>query len=143
MKRTILFLAFLLVCTMAVGQEIKCIENTSCIPETDTLNGQNVLEKPDKMPEYPGGMAAMYKHIGKNIRFYGKYDKLIGKMFITFIVDTTGHVQQACITKSCFEKSVYYKQEEVSDVFRQLAVMQPGEHKGRKVSVRYSLPIAF
>jgi TonB family protein len=142
-KQRIFSLAFLLISTMATGQEIKCIENTSCIPETNILDGAPVLLIADKMPQYPGGMEAMYKHIAKNIRFHGSRNGLRGKMFINFVVDTTGHVQKVCIVKSCFEEGIYFIEEEVLDVFRQLAVMQPGEHKGRKVPVRFCLPIAL
>lgn len=130
---------------MALGQEYKCIENSSCIPESekDSWGGQAVIHALDKMPEYPGGMAALHKFLAKNIKMYGKGDVVHGKMFISFIVDTTGHVQNPCISKSCFEVGIYYKEEEILNVFKKLAIMQPGEHRGQKVPVRFFLPIAY
>lgn len=143
-KQHILFLFFMLINTAVLAQEMKCIENT-CIPKTDIIDRQPVLLIADKMPVYPGGMEAMFKHIAKNTRLHGSKNKnkLAGKMLITFIVDTTGHVRNVCIVKSCFEKGVYYKEDEIADVFRELAVMQPWEHKGQKVWARFQLPIAF
>jgi hypothetical protein len=141
-KQHILFLFFLLIDTVVLAQEMKCIENT-CIPKTDIIDGQPVFQVADKMPVYPGGIEAMFKHIAKNIRLHGSTNKLGGKMLITFILDITGHVRNVCIVKSCFEESVYYIEQEISDVFRQLAVMQPWEYKGRKVPARFYLPIAF
>jgi len=91
LKQSIILAVFLLICNIALGQKFNCIENT-CIPKTDTLDGQKIFQKVDKMPEYPGGMEAMFKFIGQNIKFQGSGD-VRGKMLITFIVDTTGHIR--------------------------------------------------
>lgn len=77
------------------------------------------------------------------VQMHGSTNKLGGKMLITFVVDTTGHVRNVCIVKSCFGEGVYYKEEEIADVFRKLAPMQPWEHKGRKVPARFHLPVAY
>lgn len=135
-------MALILIARLAMGQEMNCIENISCIPEVDKLNGQFVLRSADKMPQYPGGIEAMYKFIAKNIRLHGEGD-VRGKILMTFIVDTAGRICNACVKRSCSLKGRYIIEEEITEIFKQLEVMQPGENEGKKVPVRISLPIAF
>jgi TonB family protein len=100
---------------------------------SDTSKVYNVV---DEMPEINGGVQAIYKHISypSTARRRG----IEGRVFIQFIVDEQGNVQEPTIMRDigggCGEAAV----EAIQKV-----TFTPGRHKGKTVKVRYSLPITF
>lgn len=109
-----------------------------------------VYEVVEKWPEYPGGLEQLMKDVQ---RFGGKYIK---KHFpdknpysgtpayrylcvAKFIVHEDGRVSDAVIVKSLEPHT-----DRAALLFvKSMPRWTPGEHKGRKVKVRYTLPFSL
>ena len=110
--------------------------------------GYNVIEKdtiytnlPDKMPEYPGGENALIAHLSTNIRYpvYARDNGITGNVFVTFIVDETGKIENVKILKGvgggCDEEAIR--------VVKLMPSWEPGLYNNVAVPVQYNLPIRF
>lgn len=159
-------------------QKITTIENPVKMEVTaskQTLqDDEKVYETVEKMPEYPGGIEALMKYLIQNIKYPVVAQKAgaEGKVFVSFVVNKQGQVENAEIIKS--EISSVSKldetvvvgygatntettenpnpdepnaktalEQEALRVVNAMAPWTPGEEKGQKVSVRYTLPLAF
>lgn len=95
----------------------------------------------EKMPEFPGGMDAMYAYIRSNLMYPKRAmeNQIQGKVLVSFVVMPDGSVQQARI-----ERSIGYGcDEEALRVVEQMPVWTAGIQNGNKVAVRLSLPLLF
>ncbi|NME72384.1 energy transducer TonB [Flammeovirga aprica] len=98
----------------------------------DSFNGEEVYEIVDEPAEYPGGMGAFYKIIGKHMKFGDKYKNLGGlKVYILFIVDPNGEIVYQCSSHGTTLPLEY------------LEKWKPGVLKGKKVYVKMLLPIGI
>ena len=89
------------------------------------------------MPIYKyGGEEGLYKFLGKNLKY--PTNTLQGTVYVSFIVDTLGNVVDPIIKKSLSTEA----DNEVLRVVRMLA-FNPGTEAGRKVQVKFMLPIKF
>lgn len=101
----------------------------------------NVVEK---MPEYPGGIDALRREIGRKYRIPRSLvnKKKGGKVFVQFIVDKDGSITNAKVVKGidgCDTCS-----EEALRVFGKLKhKFSPGMQAGHAVRVRYTVPIVL
>jgi TonB family protein len=90
----------------------------------------------EKMPEPIGGMEAVMDTLRDNLKAAEECKS--GRVFVRFIVDTSGNVLRPNIVRGYCEQN---------DKQALLAVknlkFKPGEQRGRKVHVRYILPIRF
>ncbi len=92
--------------------------------------------------QYPGGIDKFVKYMGQNIRYpLGPQlrGKPAGRVYVSFIVDTTG-----AIIKPKVKKSVDHEYDK--DILRVLAESPrwiPGSIKGKKVNISFDLPIRF
>lgn len=95
----------------------------------------------EKMPEYPGGSQAMMEYMSKNLKYpkEAKEKKIQGRVTVQFIVDMHGNVVMPEIKKSP-DPSLSAA---ALDVVQKMPKWIPGEEKGQKVAVQYTLPIAF
>ena len=93
------------------------------------------------MPEYPGGEAAMYKWLGKNIKYpqVAKENGIEGKVFVRFIVDQTGKVKDAQIVRGIGGGC----DEEALRVVKEMPAWKPGKQRGKPVKVQFTIPIHF
>jgi len=95
----------------------------------------------EKMPEFPGGDAALMKFISSNIEYpqIARDNDIAGKVLTQFTVNEDGTISDIQILKSpaaCFNK-------EVMRVVKKLPVFKPGMQQGRPVKVRFCLPVSF
>lgn len=53
----------------------------------------------DVQPDYPGGMTAFYKYVRKNLAYpkEAKKEKVKGKVFVEFVIDSTGSVRDETV----------------------------------------------
>lgn len=95
----------------------------------------------EDMPEYPGGEAAMYKWLGKNIKYpqVAKENGIEGKVFVRFIVDQTGKVKDAQIVRGIGGGC----DEEALRVVKEMPAWKPGKQRGKPVKVQFTIPIHF
>lgn len=95
----------------------------------------------EKMPEYPGGQAEMFKFLAGNIKYpeSARKNKVQGVVYIGFVVNKKGKIVDIKLKKG-FDKDC---DAEALRVIKLMPSWTPGEEKGEKVSVEMVLPISF
>ncbi len=95
----------------------------------------------EHMPEFPGGMKAMYQFIADNLKYPKEATKanIEGKVFVAFVVSHTGEIQNVEISKGIG----YGCDEECVRVVRSMPRWTPGRQSGKDVPVRYVIPFSF
>ncbi len=109
--------------------------------EKDGKENNDVYEKAEKMPQYPGGDMELLKFIAMNTQYpeAAKKEKAQGKVIVKFIVDTEGKVKDAVIFKGVHPAL----DAEALRVVSKLERFIPGADGGTHVNVYYYLPITF
>jgi TonB-dependent SusC/RagA subfamily outer membrane receptor len=143
------------------------VKFTPPVIKKDEKSNGKVYDMVEKMPEYPGGILPF---IAKNIKYpvAAQQAGVQGKVFVKFVVNKDGKVEQAKlimgITGKTTQKSNevvvvaygnnsekqtdYYEGAKAIDkealrVVNAMGTWIPGEQKGEKVAVYYTLPINF
>jgi len=100
-----------------------------------------VLEDVEKLPEYPGGMTAFYKFIGKNFKMpaaVGK-NKIEGKTYMEFTIEKDGSLSDIKTIKDVG----YGIGNEVTRVLKLSPKWTAATQQGKAVRVQYRLPITI
>jgi protein TonB len=102
---------------------------------------QKVFDIVEQMPEYPGGQAALFEFISKNVKYPedAVKKKVEGKVFVTFVVDTDGKITDVSLMRKVFPSLD-------AEAIRVISAMPnwiPGKQKGQVVRVKYTVPIMF
>ena len=102
---------------------------------------QKVFDIVEQMPEYPGGQAALFEFISKNVKYPedAVKKKVEGKVFVTFVVDTDGKITDVSLLRKVFPSLD-------AEAIRVISAMPnwiPGRQKGQAVRVKYTVPIMF
>jgi len=99
-QMTKLLLTFCLI-ILAVGSYGQFNRNLRTIDKSDTsslqeADGTFVKFKP---ADFPGGMAMFYKYISRKMKFpkEAKSQKIRGKVFVQFVIDSTGNVKKESV----------------------------------------------
>ena len=102
----------------------------------------DTLEKPERMPEFPGGKEELIKRLSIYYKYEGEpytgMDRL-ARCIVQFIIDTEGNVIKPRIIKSVdpfFDK-------EALRITSELPRWKPGMHGGKPVITRYTVPVTF
>ncbi|KAA3440508.1 energy transducer TonB [Rufibacter hautae] len=103
-------------------------------------NGTEVPHYPHSvMPEFPGGIQAMFKFVGQSVRIpFGM--RLVGAegiALVNFIVDKSGKISEVEVIRATHEKLG----KECVRVVKSMPRWTPGQQEGEKVAVRYTIPI--
>jgi TonB family protein len=95
----------------------------------------------DVMPEFKGGTEALMKYLGNNVKYpkEAKENKIEGKVLVGFIIDTKGNIKEVNIIKTADE----LLDAEAVRVIKTMPKWKPGKQDGKKVNVKFVLPIAF
>lgn len=113
-------------------------------PEETVIAGdfERILhERGIKQPAFPGGKEALQAYICKNIRYPSQASEkgIEGKVECSFVIDKEGTVRNIQVEKG-IEPTLD------SEAIRVLSSMPhwlPAEEKGKKIAMRYVLPITF
>ena len=111
------------------------------LPKDPPKTEKQVFVVVEEMPEFPGGSIALRTFIGKAIKYptEAQKDKIQGKVFVSFVVNSQGKVEQPKI-----ERSVNPALDaEAIRVVRSMPDWKPGKQRGTAVSVAYTIPIEF
>jgi protein TonB len=92
-----------------------------------------------QMPEFPGGFAALHKWIGDNINLPHYVESMNGTVYVRFVVGKDGQISKVTLTKGRHHD---YDKASLA-VVQKMPKWTPGEQAGKKVNVRYDLPIKF
>lgn len=95
----------------------------------------------EQQPEFPGGAEARKKFIIENLVIpqSAPNQKITGKAFISFIVNTDGSRQDVTLVKSLSAEH----DKEALRVVNAMPQWTPGSQSGKMVRVKYMLPIEF
>lgn len=111
---------------------------TSIFSQTDSVINTIVEE----MPQFKGGEKELFSFIGNNVRYPPKArdNGIQGKVFVTFIVDTLGNIDSVRLLKDigggCGEEAMRV-------VKLTSGKWTPGIQEGKKINVRFNIPIGF
>jgi len=123
---------------VATASKNVAIEKTS---PTIQKGEDKVYDKVDVMPEFKGGEQKLFKYLGTNIKYpeKAKSSGLEGTVYVSFVIDKKGKISETTILKSVSPSL----DEEAKRVISGMPKWKAGKHKGKKVSVKYIIPIAF
>ncbi|MBP6283813.1 MAG: energy transducer TonB [Paludibacteraceae bacterium] len=95
----------------------------------------------ERMPEFPGGEAAMNQFIARNIRYpiIAQENGIQGRVVCQFVVNTDGKIVDAVVVRGV-EESL---DKEALRVIKAMPPWTPGRQGGKNVRVKYTLPIRF
>jgi TonB family protein len=109
------------------------------------LSAQKTTAKPDKQPEYPGGMPALVDFMIKNIKYpeAAKKEQATGMVLVKFVIGKDGSISGI---KTITEGSQNPREDFVRESIRVIKAMPkwtPAEAEGKKVNAEVTLPIKF
>lgn len=116
-------------------------EKPASADSLDQASDKQVFYAVEEHAEFPGGTAAMFKFIMKNL----KYPKdawakgIEGKVFVKFIVDKEGNVSNVEIMKGLSPST----DKEAIRLVSSFPKWSPGRQNGRAVKSQFILPIPF
>lgn len=96
----------------------------------------------EKQPEFAGGMQGLGKFLSNNLRYPASAQKagVTGKVFLSFVVCTDGTLCDYEVLKGVHPD---VDNEAIRVVKQMSGKWTPGVQRGRKVRVKYNLPINF
>lgn len=95
----------------------------------------------EKMPEFPGGELGLRKWIAEHVKYpnIARENNIQGKVYVRFAVTESGSVDKVSIARGVDP----LLDEEAIRVVKMSPKWSPGEQRGKKVSVWYTVPINF
>ena len=132
MKKIIFFITIILLTSCSLFQK----KSTSSSLKETTLGVPIEIS-----PEYPGGFTEMMKFLAKNIVYpqEAKENGIQGKVYAEFVVRNDGSLSDIKIVRGIGELC----DQEVIRVLKLMPKWTPGKQKGKKVHVRFTLPVKF
>ena len=114
--------------------------NTTTVKAEKDRDG--VYNTAEKMPEYPGGEAALSKFVENNITYpQDAVDQNTeGTVNVSFVVDEKGRVVNPVATGKTAGSGL---DEEAVKIVKQMPAWKPGMVKGKPVKTRLLLPVTF
>lgn len=109
--------------------------------EAGATKAPAIIDIAEVMPVFPGGEEAMFAYLSRNMRYpaYERENGITGTVFVSFVVNVTGAIDQIEILRSPSEGF----NDEVIRVVKKMPSWKPGIQGGQKVAVRYKLPVKF
>jgi len=120
-------------------------------PGTTTSPGKTkVIEQPTVepiktivqiMPEFPGGLSALYKYLHERIKFtdFAKETGITGTVYVTFVVEKDGSITRVALLRGIGGGI----DEDVIKVVQSMPNWTPGSENGVTFRVQYTLPVKF
>ncbi len=116
----------------------------------ETPTDTTVYRVVEKLPEYPEGIDKLMKYIRTCTANYWKKkypngrpivheDGIIGRVIVSFVINENGQVTDPEVLRHV-DKDL---DKEAIRIIKSMPRWIPGEHKGKKVKVRLTLPVQF
>ncbi len=111
-------------------------------PVSETSDDK-VYQFAEKMPEYPGGMDALFTFVKSQLKYpeYERNNNIQGNVYVRFVVEKEGSITRLEILRSVPGSKNF--DAEVKRIIQQMPAWIPGENAGTKVPVYMTLPIRF
>ena len=102
---------------------------------------QQVFDVVEQMPEYPGGIQALFEYLQQNVKYPedAKNQKVEGRVSATLVVETDGTINNVEVVKPAFPSL----DAEAVRVLSAMPKWTPGMQSGKVVRVKYTVPINF
>ena len=102
---------------------------------------EKVFDVVEQMPEYPGGMPALFEFLSQNIKYPedAQKQKVEGRVIATFVVETDGSISNIEVVKHAFPSL----DAEAVRVLSAMPNWTPGKQSGKVVRVKYTVPLNF
>ena len=100
-----------------------------------------VFDVVEQMPEYPGGIKALFDYLCQNVMYPedAEKQKIEGRVIATFIVETDGSISNIEVVKPAFPSL----DAEAVRVLSAMPKWKPGMQNDKVVRVKYTVPISF
>ena len=122
----------------------------ACSDSSESDNTNEVYEKVEIMPEYPGGMESMMNFMKSNMKYpeIAMKSGATGRVIISFVVEKDGKVSDVKATDFKADGGVSAECEEAfkaeaERVVTSMPNWKPGQQKGENVRVKYTMPFTF
>jgi len=115
-------------------------------PEEPPVNDEvadQIHKFPDIMPEYKGGMDALYKFIQRELKYpeFEKEKEIEGNVYVQFVVEKDGSITQVEILRTVSGSKFFDK--EVKRVISMMPKWNPAKIEKREVRAYMTLPFRF
>ena len=150
----------------------KATEATEPIETTEasTADDDKIIDKPEVLPEYPGGMNEMFAWMNRNVKYPKEAQEygVQGRILVEFVVEKDGSITNTKVIRGAGKEKeivvVAYKakdetpeelkkegedkgriamQEEALRLVKAMPKWTPGSNKGKPVRTKFVLPISF
>lgn len=111
------------------------------VVETEKVDEDVIHVSVEFMPEFPGGTAALMKYLGANIKYPTISQEMgsAGKVIVQFVVDKDGTITDPTVVRGVDA----YLDKEAIRVISSMPKWKPGVQNGKKVRVKYTVPVIF
>ena len=111
------------------------------VVETEVVDEDIIVDVAEIMPEFPGGMAALMKYLGTNIKYPTISQEMgsAGRVIVQFVVDKDGTITNPTVARGVDA----YLDKEAIRVVSSMPKWKPGVQNGKKVRVKYTVPVVF
>ena len=118
-----------------------CLTTVSAQKTVVSQKNDQVFDVVEQMPEYPGGMQALFEFLKENIKYPedAQKQKVEGRVLAKFVVETDGSISNIEVVKHAFPSL----DAEAVRVIQAMPKWSPGKQKGQAVRVKYVVPINF
>ncbi len=131
-----------LVVNAEVTDDTKNIEFTPVVLEQEEeVVEEQIFTVVENDPEFPGGMDALYKYLGQNIKYpqLARDNGITGKVYVTFVVEKDGSIANPKVLRDigggCGQEAIR--------VVKSMPKWTPGKQRGKAVRVQFNLPVNF
>ena len=118
-----------------------CLSTVSAQKTVVSKKNQKVFDVVEQMPEFPGGIAAMFEYLMQNVKYPedAEKQKVEGRVIATFVVETDGSITDVQAVKQVFPSL----DAEAIRVLEAMPKWTPGKQNGKPVRVKYTVPVNF
>lgn len=118
-----------------------CLSTVSAQKTVVSKKNQKVFDVVEQMPEFPGGMEALFKYMAENMKYPedAKKQQVEGRVLVQFIVETDGSVSNTEVLMRVFPSL----DAEAVRVISGMPKWIPGKQNGKVVRVKYTIPVSF
>ena len=110
-------------------------------PAEEASDEGEIFQVVERMPEFPGGLEALMKYLGKNIKYpqMAIDNNIQGRVYCEFVVNKDGSIVEPKVIKSLDPSC----DKEALRVIKAMPKWTPGRQGGKTVRVRYTVPVQF
>lgn len=130
-----------MVAALLIGCNIEDVRAGEKNASEATVERKEPLKAAERMPQFPGGNAALMKWVMDNLTYPADAlaDKVEGMVFVQFVVKADGGIGDVKIVRKLSPSL----DAEAERVIKSLPRFEPGMQEGKPVDVLFTLPISF